>query len=120
LKGFFSRAIFFGFISELIKREVPNSIAILLKNGCIYNSVSNGTFLAGKIGFSLMRNPKKRYVYCEKGVKDCTYLSEHKGPLYSISKKRASVSGKSRLLQEEKKGENKKGYLWGTSLCTND
>jgi hypothetical protein len=120
LKGFFSRAMFFGFMNELVMRNVHNSIAILLKNGCIYNSVRNGTFLAGKIGFSLMRNPKKHYVYCEKCVKDCIYLSEHKGPLYSINIKRASVSGKSRLLQEEKKGENKKGDLWGISLYTND
>jgi hypothetical protein len=102
--------IFCGFISEIS----------MLKNGYTYNSVRNMTFLAEKICFSLMRNPKKRYIYCENRVKDCDYFSEHKGSLYSKSKKRVSVSGRPRLLQEEKKGENIKRYLWGISLYTND
>jgi hypothetical protein len=98
-------------MNELVMSNMPNSITKLIKKGCIYNrkyttgvkSVRNGTFFTGKIGFSRMRNPKELYVYCEKCVKDCIYLSEHKGSLYSIRKKSASVSGKSRLLQDGKK-----------------
>jgi hypothetical protein len=128
VEGLFSLVIFFCYMNELVMSNVPNSITKLPKKGCIYNrkyvtsvkNVRNGTFFAGKIGFSLMRYPKKLYVYCVKCVKNGIYLSEHKGSLYYISKKSVSVSGKSRLLQEEKKGENNKGDLWGISMNTND
>jgi hypothetical protein len=96
------------------------SVISMLKNGYTYNIVINMTFLAEKTCFSLMRNPKKRYIYCKNRGKDCDYFSEHKGSLYSKSKKRVSVCGRPRLLQEEKKGENIKGYLWGISVYTND
>jgi hypothetical protein len=94
----------------------------MLKNDYTYNNVKNMTFLAEKLCPCLRRNSVKRYIYCGNRAKDCDYFSEHKGSLYSKrkSKRRVSVSGRTRLPQEERKGENIKGYVWGISLYTND